>query len=225
MGRRGDLDGWWWFGLTVVGILTRVFFRPRFVGVACIPAAGPSIVAGNHVSSLDGIVLGLATGERARRMTRFLAAAEFFAKPWFGWALRRYRQIPLRRGEGDRGALDEAVATIRSGALAGIFPEGRVNPDPEGGLQPGRTGVARLALATGAPVVPVGIWGTQVRWPRGRIRFRRPLRPVLVLAYGEPIVPQGDPTSLEDLQLFTGLVMAGIEKQVVEARAIARMTR
>jgi len=222
---RGDLNGWWRFGLAVVGVAARLFFRPRWVGVDRVPARGPAIVAANHVSSLDGVALGLATGERARRMTRFLTAAEFFAKPWFAWALRLYRQIPLRRGEGDTAALDEAIATIRSGALAGIFPEGRVNPDPEGGLQPGRTGVARLALATGAPVVPVGIWGTQVRWPRGRIRFRRPFRPALVLAYGDPIVPQGDPASYEDLQVFTDLVMSAIAKQVAEARAIAEVVR
>lgn len=217
---RGDLNGWWRFGLAVVGVLTRLFFRPRFVGVDRVPGSGPAIVAGNHVSSLDGIVLGLATGERGRRMTRFLVAAEFFGKPWFAWALRLYRQIPLRRGEGDTGALDEAIETIRSGAVAGIFPEGRVNPDPDGRLQPGRTGVARLALATGAPVVPVGIWGTQVRWPRGRIRFRRPLRPLLVLTYGAPIAPRGDPGSYEDLQAFTDLVMGSIAEQVREARGI-----
>lgn len=225
MAKQGDLNGWWRFGLAVVGLLARLFFRPRFVGAERVPATGPAIVAANHLSSLDGIVLGLATGERARRMTRFLAAAEFFAKPWFAWALRLYRQIPLRRGDGDSGALDEAISTIRSGALAGIFPEGRVNPEPGDGLQPGRSGVARLALATGAPVVPVGIWGTQVRWPRGRIRFRRPLRPVVVLAYGEPIAPKGDSGSYEDLQVFTELVMTGITKQVAEARAIGEVTR
>lgn len=225
MARRGDLNGWWRFGVAVVGLLARAFFRPRFVGAERVPSVGPAIVACNHVSSLDGVALALATGERARRMTRFLAAAEFFAKPWFAWALRLYRQIPLRRGEGDSGALDEAIATIRSGAVAGIFPEGRVNPEPEAGLQPGRTGVARLALATGAPVVPVGIWGTQVRWPRGRIRFGRPFRPVLVLAYGDPIPPEGDPNSYEDLQAFTDRVMAGVAERIAEARAIAEVTR
>lgn len=225
MARRGDLNGWWRFGLAVVGLLARLSFRLRFAGANRVPTAGPAIVAGNHVSSLDGIALALATGGRARRMTRFLVAAEFFAKPWVAWALRLYRQIPVRRGKRDPGALDEAIGTIRAGALVGIFPEGRVNPDPGSGLQPGRTGVARLALATGAPVVPVGIWGTQVRWPRGRIRFRRPFRPVLALAYGDPIAPRGDPASAEDLQLFTDLVMTGIAKQVAEARAIAEVAR
>jgi len=225
MAGHGDLNGWWRFGLAVVGPLARLLFRPRWVGASRIPPDGAAIVAANHVSSLDGIALALATGERAGRMTRFLVAAEFFAKPWVAWALRLYRQIPVRRGERDAGALEEAIATLRSGALIGIFPEGRVNPDPEGGLQPGRTGVARLALPTGAPVIPVGIWGTQVRWPRGRVRFRRPLRPTLALAYGEPIAPRGDPDAAEDVELFTDLVMTAIAKQVAEARANAGAAR
>ncbi len=221
MARRGDLNGWWRFGVAVVGLLARLTFRLRVVGADRVPPTGPAIVAGNHVSSLDGVALALITGERVRRMTRFLVAVEFFRKPWFAWALRLYRQIPVRRGGRDMGALDEAVATLRASALIGIFPEGRVNPDPEGELQPGRTGVARLALPTDAPVVPVGIWGTQVRWPKGRIRFRRPLRPILVLAYGDAVAPRGEPGSAEDHQVFTDLVMTAVAKQVAEARAIA----
>ena len=187
-----------------------------------IPASGQGIVAGNHVSAIDGVVLALVTGERRRRMTRFLVAAEFFRKAKVAWALRRYRQIPLRRGEGDTGALDEAIATIRAGAFAGIFPEGKVNPDPDGGLQRGRSGVGRIALATGAPVIPVGIWGTQDRWPHPGLHWRRPSRPTVALAYGEPIEPRGDPASAEDVQVFTDLVMTAIAKQVEEARALAQ---
>jgi 1-acyl-sn-glycerol-3-phosphate acyltransferase len=67
------------------------------------------------VSALDGLVLGLAVSERRKRVTRFLAAAEFFGKWRAGWALRLLRQIPVRRGARDAGALDEAVATVRAG--------------------------------------------------------------------------------------------------------------
>jgi 1-acyl-sn-glycerol-3-phosphate acyltransferase len=225
MARRGDLNGWWRFGLVVVGVLWRVLFRLRVTGHRNIPASGPGIVAGNHVSAIDGVVLGLVTGERGRRMTRFLVAAEFFRKPRVAWALRLYRQIPLRRGEGDTDALAEAVATIREGAFAGIFPEGKVNPDPYGGLQRGRSGVGRIALATGAPVIPVGIWGTQDRWPHPGLHWRRPWRPVTALAYGEPIEAQGDPASPEDVQVFTDLVMTGIAKQVEQARAMVEGSR
>jgi 1-acyl-sn-glycerol-3-phosphate acyltransferase len=205
----------------IVGVLWRVLFRLRVTGDSRVPRSGPAIVAANHVSAIDGIVLALVTAERPRRMTRFLVAAEFFRKATVAWALRLYRQIPLRRGEGDTGALDEALATIRGGALAGIFPEGKVNPDPEGDLQRGRSGVGRIALATGAPVVPVGIWGTQDRWPQPGLRWRRPWRSTVALAYGEPIEPRGDPDSVEDVQVFTDLVMTGIAKQVEQARELA----
>ena len=220
MARRGDLNGWWRFGIPVVGVLWRVFFRLRVTGARSIPPSGPGIVAGNHVSAMDGIVLALVTAERGRRMTRFLVAAEFFRKAKVAWALRLYRQIPLRRGLGDTGALDEALATIRTGAFAGIFPEGKVNPGPDGGLQRGRSGVGRIALATGAPVIPVGIWGTQDRWPHPGLNWRRPWRPTVALAYGEPIEPRGDPASAEDVQVFVDLVMTGIAKQVEQARAM-----
>jgi 1-acyl-sn-glycerol-3-phosphate acyltransferase len=223
--RRGDLNGWWRFGMAVVGILWRVLFRLRVTGARNIPASGPGIVAGNHVSAIDGVALALVTAERGRRMTRFLVAAEFFSKQTVAWALRLYRQIPLQRGQGDTGALDEAVATISAGAFAGIFPEGKVNPEPEGGLQRGRSGVGRIALATGAAVIPVGIWGTQDRWPQPGLHWRRPWRPAVALAYGEPIAAQGDPDSPDDVQVFVDLVMTGIAKQVEQARALVEHRR
>ena len=221
MARRGDLNGWWRFGLIVVGLVQRLLFGIRVTGAERVPAHGPAIVAANHISMLDGVALAFVTGERRRRMTRFLVASEFFAKPVVAWALRLYRQIPLERGRADAGALDEAADTIRGGALAGIFPEGTVNPDPESGLQRGRSGVGRVALRTGAPVIPVGIWGTHDRWPKTGLRLGRPWRPTVAVAYGEPIEPQGDPDSLENVQLFTDLVMTGVAKQVEQAKALA----
>src|SRR5262245_1344994 len=170
---------------------------------------------------MDGAALALVTGKHARRITRFLVAAEFFDKVWFGWALRLYRQLTLRRGQRDQPALEEAVATIRGGALAGIFPEGMVNPDPDAGVQRGRRGVARIALATGATVVPVGLWGTQHRWPKSGLHLRRPWRPGFAVAYGEPIPPRGDPESPTDLQLFVEQVMDAIRKQADQARTLA----
>jgi 1-acyl-sn-glycerol-3-phosphate acyltransferase len=218
--RRGDLNGWWVFGIAVVGFFWRIAFRPRVEGADRVPPAGPAIVAANHVSALDGVVLALTTSSRSRRMTRFLVAAEFFRKIRFGWALRLYRQIPIRRGERDQGALDVAIETIRDGALAGIFPEGTVNPEPETGPSRGRKGAARIALATGAPVVPVGIWGTQDRWPKSGLHIRRPWRPVVAVSYGEPISPKGAADSPEDVQGFTDLVMAAIAEQTEQAKKL-----
>jgi 1-acyl-sn-glycerol-3-phosphate acyltransferase len=219
--RRGDLDGWWVFGIAVVGFFWRILFRTRIEGTEHIPSSGPAIVAGNHVSGLDGVVLALVTGSRGRRMTKFLVAAEFFHKLWCGWALRLYRQIPLRRGERDQGALDVAIETIRGGALAGIFPEGTVNADPEAGLLRGRKGAARIALATGAPVVPVGIWGTQARWPKPGLHLRRPWRPVVAISYGDPVSPKGDPESTDDVQAFTDVMIDALTVRTDRARELA----
>jgi len=217
MARRGDLNGWWWFGIVVVGFFWHILFRLRVEGAHRVPSSGPAIVAGNHVSALDGVALALTTSSRSGRMTRFLVAAEFFRKLWYGWALRLYRQIPLRRGQRDQGAID----TIRGGALAGIFPEGTVNPEPGGGLMRGRRGAARIALATDAPVVPVGIWGTQARWPRSGLHFRRPWRPVVAISYGEPIPPRGDPGSAADVEAFTSVIMEALAEQALRAKELA----
>jgi 1-acyl-sn-glycerol-3-phosphate acyltransferase len=222
MVRRGDLNGWWRLGVLILGGLTRALFRIRVTGIEHVPMKGPAIVASNHVSVLDGIALAVVIARHRRRMTRFLTAAEFFRKPLYAWALRLYRQIPIRRGEGDEGALDEAVRTVAAGALAGIFPEGKVNPSPAAPLQRGRTGVARVALGTGAPVVPVGIWGTQQRWPRSGIRWDRPLRTSIAIEFGTPVRGTGDPDSPKDTQGLTDLVMERIAERVSLARANTR---
>ncbi len=220
-GPGSELNGWWRGGLALVGPALRLLFRIRRSGLERIPRTGPAILAANHASALDGIVLAYVVARQRSRPTRYLVAAEFFARRFHGFWLRTFKQIPIHRGTGDTGALDEAVATVRSGAVAGIFPEGTVNPDPGGPMLRGRTGVARIALAAGAPVVPVGIWGTQARWPRTGLTFRRPFRPAVALAFGPPIEPEGDPSSLDDIQGFTALVMTRIAERTAAARDLA----
>ena len=79
--------------------------------------------------------------------------------------------------------------------------------------------------STGAPVVPVGIWGTQDRWPKSGLHYRRPYRRTIAVVYGEPIDPRGDAGSPEDVQVFTDLVMTGVAKQAAEARILASAPR
>ena len=205
----------------MVGPVLRLLFDLRWAGIERIPRAGQALLAANHVSSLDGVVLAYLVARRRNRPTRYLVAAEFFDRRFHGFWLRTFKQIPIRRGMGDSGALDEAIATVRSGAVAGIFPEGTVNPDPDGAMLRGRTGVARIALAARAPVIPVGIWGTQMRWPRTGLRFRRPLRPTVALAFGPPVEPLGEPSSPDDVQAFTELIMTRIVEQTAAARDLA----
>ena len=224
-GPGSELNGWWRAGLALVGPVLRLLFDLRWAGIERIPRAGQALLAANHVSSLDGVVLAYLVARRRNRPTRYLVAAEFFDRRFHGFWLRTFKQIPIRRGMGDSGALDEAIATVRSGAVAGIFPEGTVNPDPDGAMLRGRTGVARIALAARAPVIPVGIWGTQMRWPRTGLRFRRPLRPTVALAFGPPVEPLGEPSSPDDVQAFTQLIMTRIVEQAAAARDLAGRSR
>jgi 1-acyl-sn-glycerol-3-phosphate acyltransferase len=220
----GELNGWWRFGLAAITPIVHALFRVRVVGIEHVPAKGPAIVAFNHVSALDGPALAVELSRRTRRASQFLVAAEFFTKPFFGWVLRTFVQIPIRRGEGDAHALDQALQTLREGSLLTIAPEGAVNAEPDGDLQRIRSGFARLALPTGAPIVPVGLWGTQRRWPRSGINWGPPWRPRLAIVFGPPILPDGhlDDASIEDLRerLRTRLV-----QQVEEARALAEGNR
>ena len=84
----------------------------------------------------------------------------------------------------------------------------------------GRQGAARIALATEAPGVPVGIWGTQARWPTAGLHFRRPWRPVVAISYGEPIPPTGDPDSTADVQTFTDVIIDALAAQAKRAKEL-----
>jgi 1-acyl-sn-glycerol-3-phosphate acyltransferase len=218
--RSSELNRWWAFLSAATMPLVRLFFRLRVEGMANVPGRGPAIIAFNHVSVLDGPVLAIEVARRSRRESRFLVAAELFSSI-FGRLLRLFDQIPIRRGQGDAAALDEAIATVEAGAIAAIAPEGRVNDDGADALQRIRRGTARLALPTGASVIPVGIWGTQVRWPRSGLRFGHPWRPRLAIVVGDALVPHGDPTDPDDIDVFTERLRASLEAQMARARAIA----
>lgn len=143
---------------------------------------GPSILAANHRSFMDSVFLAAAVD----RPVSFMAKAEYFDRRGVAWVLRSIGQIPLRRGSpaGARRALDTALGVLSSGGVVGVYPEGTRSRD--GRLHRGRLGPARLALASSAPIVPVGLIGAdQVQAPGQRlphwgkpvtIRFGSPLR-------------------------------------------------
>jgi 1-acyl-sn-glycerol-3-phosphate acyltransferase len=218
-----QFDFWWRAGLLTVAPLYRLLFRLRFEGLDLIPETAPAILAPNHVSVLDPIAVALAASARGRPV-RFLTAAEFFAHPVWGWGLRRTKHIPVRRGTRDLGALVQLQQVLGAGGLAGIFPEGRVGRG-EPPLR-GRSGMVRAALAAGVPILPVGVWGTQTRWPLGGPRLSRPLRVPVAVVMGESIhVPEEAARTPGVLREVTREVMRCIELQVVRARAIAGFPR
>lgn len=163
--------------------------------------AGAAILAANHRSFMDSLFLGLVMD----RPVSFLAKAEYFEHRSTAWFFRSTGQIPLRRGSpaGARRALDTAGAMLRDGGLIGVYPEGTRSRD--GRLHRGHLGPARLALASGAPVVPVGLIGTdQVQGPDQRLpRVRKRVE----IHFGEPLRPDPHTTNLRE---FTDLIMTDI---------------
>jgi 1-acyl-sn-glycerol-3-phosphate acyltransferase len=139
---------------TLVVPFMRIWFRLRVSGAEHIPAEGAAIVVPNHKSFWDAFFIAAATS----RHLRFMGKRELFEGPW-GRLLVRLGAFPVRRGESDADALETAREILRQGGLLALFPEGTRIRDPDELGEP-RRGAARLALETGAPLVPAAITGT-----------------------------------------------------------------
>jgi 1-acyl-sn-glycerol-3-phosphate acyltransferase len=147
----------------------RAFLRIRFEGVENVPDRGAVVIAPNHVSFMDPILVTIPV----RRALHYMALEPFFRVRGLGALMRWARAFPVQEGEADGPAVRRALRLLRQGEPLVIFPEGGRSPD--GRLQPFRPGAFRLALAAGVPVVPVTIVGAFEAWPVGR-RFPRPGR-------------------------------------------------
>src|SRR5512133_2882250 len=159
----------------------RVCFRVKVEGRENLPKRGPVILASNHRSFLDSIFIPLVV----RRRVTFVAKAEYFDDKRVAWFFRGVGQIPIRRegGSASERALQSATEVLEAGGVFGIYPEGTRTRD--GKLHKGKTGVARLALATGAPIVPVGLVGTDECQPTDA-KLPRLFRK-LTIRFGPPI--------------------------------------
>jgi 1-acyl-sn-glycerol-3-phosphate acyltransferase len=172
---------WWLMKNVLLGPLLRLMYRPKTEGLENIPMDGAAILAPNHQSFLDDLLLPLVV---PKRKVVFLAKADYFDKWYLKWFFKGANVIPVRRDSTSaaQAALDTGVRALREGNLVGIFPEGTRSPD--GRLYRGKTGVARMALEAQVPVIPVAITGTHEAMPydrkvprpgRVQIRFGRPL--------------------------------------------------
>lgn len=171
----------------IVGVIFRVFWRPTVSGREHIPPTGPLIIASNHLSFIDSVVIPLAVPRRVR----FLAKTEYFEGRGPRGRLvalffRLIDAVPVPRDNrrGSVAALETALSVLREGHAFGIYPEGTRSRD--GRLYRGRTGVGWLALESGAPVVPVALVGTDRVQPVGA-RVPR-IAPVHV-RFGPPVDP------------------------------------
>jgi 1-acyl-sn-glycerol-3-phosphate acyltransferase len=171
----------YWVVKAVLWPLLRVLFRVRVEGREHVPTTGAAVVAANHQSFCDSLFIPLVI----RRRVTYLAKAEYFDKKRTAWFFRAVGQIPIHRGGGDASAraLETAREVLGEGDLIALYPEGTRSTD--GNVHRGRTGVARLALECGVPVVPAGISGTDAIQPRGS-RMLRPFKRVTI-RFGPPM--------------------------------------
>ena len=165
-------------------ILLRVF-RPWVRGIENVPTSGPAILASNHLSFIDSVFLPLVL----RRPVVFLAKSEYFTgRGLKGWLVRLFfnasGQLPIDRsgGRASEDALTTGVAVLGEGKLLGIYPEGTRSPD--GRLYRGRTGIARMALESGVPVIPVAMMDTDKVMPIGK---RIPTVKRIGMSFGRPL--------------------------------------
>ncbi len=147
--------------------LIALLSRPRWEGRENLPASGPVIACGNHLSAFDPFGYGHLL-QASGIAPRFLAKESLFGVPVLGALLRSARQIPVLRGTSRSGdALDAARAALGRGELLMVFPEGTYTRDPALWPMQARLGAARLALTTGAPLLPIAAWGGRGLWPVG----------------------------------------------------------
>ncbi len=162
----------------VAWVLTHLVCRYHVSGREYVPTSGPLLVVANHLSWYDPILLALVLPRRVW----FFAKIEVFRWPIVGWLCRLTGQIPVHRGEGDRTALEKALAYLREGKALMVFPEGTVERQEQ--MITPHTGVAMLALRSGATVLPIAHMGT-----RRVLRSLHAWFPRVDIKIGEPYIP------------------------------------
>ena len=177
---------WYWLVKYIaLGPLLSLLGRPKVEGLEYVPTSGPAILASNHLAVMDSFFLPLVV----RRRITFLAKSEYFTgtgiKGWLSrWFFTAVGQVPIDRADADaaQAALRTAQRLLGEGKLMGMYPEGTRSPD--GRLYKGKTGLGRLALETGVPVIPVAMIGTNVVNPPGStmLRFGR-----VTVRFGKPM--------------------------------------
>lgn len=170
-----------------------------------VPRSGPVLLVANHSSVLDpALIAGVAP-----RQVAFLAKAELFRIPGFGWLIWRLGARPVRREGADPGALRTALRVLQEGGTLLMFPEG--TRGEEGVLRPAKPGAGMLAVVSGAPVVPVSVRGSGRAWPRGH-RLPRPAK--VTVTFGAPMrFSDGNGTARkESYEAASREMMAGIAR-------------
>jgi 1-acyl-sn-glycerol-3-phosphate acyltransferase len=212
-----------WYRFVVNGArpLLRISTTREWRDLDRIPQTGGVIVAANHISYVDPFTLGLFVLESGR-IPKYLAKSSLFENPLTKRIFIGANQIPVYRGTADAAkALSAAAEAVEAGECLLIYPEGSATRDPGCWPMKARTGVARLALTTGAPVIPVAQWGPQKLW-RYKAKFPHPFpRKKVQIIAGPPVdlsAYAGKPQTAEVLREVTDLIMAKITDLLIELR-------
>ncbi len=185
-------------------------FRPKVKGLRNVPATGPLIIASNHLSFSDSIFMPLVV---PRKVT-FLAKSEYFTSPGPKGFIKKLTfialgQVPVDRSGGRRSeaALITGLQVLAAGDCLGIYPEGTRSPD--GRLYKARTGIARLAIESGAPIIPVAMFNTDKIQPTGTVvpKVKR-----VGMTFGEPMYFEGDPKDPAHLRECADRIMKRIQE-------------
>jgi 1-acyl-sn-glycerol-3-phosphate acyltransferase len=185
----------------IARLVLPLLLRLRVVGVENVPKTGPVILASNHLKWLDIPLVGL----RVMRRTHFMAKYELFQKAPLKWLVIGLGAFPVRRGEADRQAIRQAEAVLKAGQVFVIFPEGTRSRSHQ--LKAGLAGVALIALRSGAPIVPIGIAGSE----HFKLWHIWPFRTPITITYGKPFtLTREDGKGHTDLQGQMDIIMRHI---------------
>lgn len=214
--------GWAYsLAVSVVKPTLLTFTRRDWKGGDNIPASGGCVVAVNHISQIDPLTLAHFLYDHGR-LPRYLTKDGLWNVPLLDKVLDNSQMIPVSRQSTEAArAFDAAVEAVRRGECIGVYVEGSITRDPDGWPMRGKTGAARIALATGCPVVPVGQWGAQDLLPAYSKRPRLFPRATVHYAAGPPVDLadlQGRPLTNDVLHEATDRIMAAITRLVEDLR-------
>jgi 1-acyl-sn-glycerol-3-phosphate acyltransferase len=213
---------WRLFTVVILVPVLRSLMRHRWAGRENLPRTGGFILAPNHLSYADWGAIALFLNRYGRRYPVFMIKSPVFDVKFIGPLLTKVGQLPVYRGRGDAGlVLKRAEQALRAGECVIVYPEGTASRDP--GLWPmvGKTGAARLALATGVPVIPVAQWGAHELLPYGTKKPRLFPRKTARVAAGPPVDLsryEGQRLTASTLRAATNDIMADITGLLAKIR-------
>ena len=214
--------GWRQFSRIILHPGLRLLMKYRWQGKENIPGTGGIILAPNHLSYADWPTIALFSDGYAHRYPVFMIKSPIFEVKVIGPLMYKFGQLPVYRGRGDAGlVLKQAEQALREGACVIVYPEGTATRDPDLWPMVGRTGAARLALTTGAPVIPIAHWGAQEILPYGSKKPHLFPRKTVRMAAGPPVdlsAYAGQRLGASTLRAATADIMADITALLAKIR-------